>query len=131
MGYESISVVGIDFFPTQAPNQGSWWSSLLRKSTPTCDPHQIFQGDTFRTNISAFNYQVDSVYVWNYDPSSNSTLPSGLIAGFAYAADPLASACDDYDQTTSDNGRGGSRTLKLSVDSMQKTVTGSVSFRIF
>jgi hypothetical protein len=117
VGYESIFVID-DYHPA---TQGSWWSSLLRQSTPSCDPHRILQGDAFQTNVSTFNYVVDHINATANKVDPYSTTHSSL-SGFEYAADPLAAAC---------NEQIGDRTLRIMADLIHMTVTGSVSFCVF
>lgn len=112
VGYESYSQLDTYHLTTQWPS----WSPFLRQSTPLCDPHQILLGDTFKTNISVFDYLVQFIDTTQVDHYSAGN--SGL-NGIAYAADPLATACDQH-----------YRTLKVMVDNMKETVTGSVGFYI-
>lgn len=72
------------------------------------------QGDTFRTNISIFDYVVDYVNATDREGSG--------LNGLTYRAEPLSTACDENYEDH--------RTLKLKVDALRQNVIGSVSFCI-
>lgn len=121
VGYETISFLGDG---SESFTRGPWWTSFFRQPAPFCDPHQILEGDAFRTDGAIFDYKVDAIGA--YDPLN------GVHAGFsvtnnalAYSADPLAAACEENLRTMFP------RVLALRADGLQKTVTAAVSLYVF
>lgn len=106
VGFEPVSIMGSGYSFDQEP----WSSSLFRPPKPFCDIHQILPGDTFNTNISIFQYQVERISSYG---------AGGVLNAIAYNASQFSNAC---------NPTFG--TLKAIVDWNQKMLTGSVSFCI-
>lgn len=122
VGYETISFLGDG---SESFTRGPWWSSFFRQPAPFCDPHQIMQGDTFRTNFSIFDYKVNTINA--YDPMNDhdASANSGQLNGLAYSADSLSTACGENLRTSFP------RMLALRADDLQKTVTAAVSLCVF
>ncbi|KII91434.1 hypothetical protein PLICRDRAFT_508271 [Plicaturopsis crispa FD-325 SS-3] len=113
VGYDTITVLRPDLNATRR----YWWSPFVVDPHPTCDEHIFLQDDTFRTNISTFDYTVYSLLQPTATGATEGVIEEWNQYAFSYSALPLNSFC----------GVSNIAPLSVIVDRARKHVQGSVS----